>query len=201
MPRTAAQTPRQGVRDRVRRAVVTVLALLGVMWCLKLVAALDPGLMLTYGITPRREDGLVHIFTAPFLHLNFGHLVGNSIPLAVLGFLAALRGLVRFLAITLVVIVVSGLGVWLVAPTGSVTLGASGIVFGYFAYLVVRGFLDLRLGDIAIGLLVLLLYGGILWGVLPTHRDISWQAHLFGLLGGLLAAWMLRRRPTRGDGM
>ncbi len=175
---------------------MTVLVLLGVMWYLKLVDTLDHQAMLTYGITPRREDELVNIFTAPFLHLSFAHLAGNSVPLAVLGFLAALRGLARFLAITLVIIVVSGLGVWLIAPPGSVTLGASGIVFGYFAYLVVRGFLDRRLGDITIGLLVLLLYGGILWGALPTQRDVSWQAHLFGLLGGLLAAWMLRQRPT-----
>src|SRR4029453_957394 len=120
------------------------------------------------GVSPRDPAELPQIVTAPFLHAGFDHLAANPAPLAVLGFIAALRGFGRFLAVSAVIIVVSGLAVWLLAPPGTVTLGASGLIFGYFSYVVVRGFLDGDLLGIAVGIVVALLYGSILWGVLPT---------------------------------
>jgi membrane associated rhomboid family serine protease len=97
------------------------------------------------------------------------------------------------------VIVASGLGVWLTAPPHTVTLGASGVVFGLFGYLLVRGFVDRRALDIVVGFVIAAIYGSLLWGVLPTDSGISWQGHLFGLIGGVGAAFAFRRprRATR----
>ena len=188
------EPPLPGLLVRARRAAFVVLVMVGAMWFLLLANA--SGQLLRYGVSPRRLDELPDILTAPFLHLNYTHLTGNSLPLLLLGFFTALRGLGRFLTVTLVVMVVSGLGVWLTAPPASITVGASGVVFGYFGYLVTRAVLDRRPGDAVVAGLVLALYHGILWGVLPTDRGVSWQGHLFGLLGGVLAAWLFRRPPT-----
>ncbi|MDF3293150.1 rhomboid family intramembrane serine protease [Streptomyces sp. RB6PN23] len=164
------------------------------LWALEAVDAVSHGALDHFGIVPRQARGLLDIIPAAFVHFGFGHVAANSLPLLVLGFLAALRGIGRFLAISLLIIVVSGLGVWLVAPSGTNTAGASGLIFGLFAYLVVRGFVDRRPLDIALGVAVAVLYGSILWGVLPNATGVSWQGHLFGLVGGVLAAFAFRER-------
>ncbi|MEU1630177.1 rhomboid family intramembrane serine protease [Streptomyces sp. NPDC020096] len=164
------------------------------LWVLEAVDAVSHGSLDHFGIVPRQARGLLDIIPAAFIHFGFGHVAANSLPLLVLGFLAALRGIGRFLAISLLIIVVSGLGVWFVAPSGTNTAGASGLIFGLFAYLVVRGFVDRRPLDIALGVVVAVLYGSILWGVLPNATGVSWQGHLFGLVGGVLAAFLFRER-------
>jgi membrane associated rhomboid family serine protease len=169
-----------------------------VLWVTEIIDTLENHRLDTWGISPRDPSELPDIFTAPFLHASFEHLMANTVPLLIFGFLAALRGLGRFLAVSALIIVVSGLGVWLTSPPYSVTLGASGLIFGYFSYVVLRGFIDRNLVDIAIGVVLAFMYGSIIWGVLPTDSRISWQGHLFGLLGGALAAWVFRgnRRPV-----
>ncbi|WP_338104627.1 MULTISPECIES: rhomboid family intramembrane serine protease [Microbispora] len=122
--------------------------------------------------------------------------MANSVPLLILGFVAAIRGIGRFLAASLVIILVSGLGVWFTSPPDTLTIGASGLVFGYFGYVVARGLFDRRALDIVLGVVVAVLYYSILWGALPTQPGVSWQGHLFGLIGGVIAAWLLRRRTT-----
>lgn len=149
---------------------------------------------------PRKQGELIDVIPAAFMHFGFGHLIANTLPLLVLGFLAALRGTGRFLAVAFTIIVVSGMGVWLIAPDGSNTAGASGLIFGLFGYLLVRGFVDRRITDVALGGVVAVFYGSILWGVLPTASGISWQGHLFGLLGGVLAAFMTSSSRTAGSG-
>ncbi|MFD7747695.1 rhomboid family intramembrane serine protease [Streptomyces sp. NPDC059698] len=153
----------------------------------------------TYGISPRETAELRDVAPAAFLHGSWEHVASNSVPLLVLGFLAALAGLRRFAAVALTVILVSGLGVWLTAPPNTVTLGASGVVFGLLGYLLVRGFVDRRPWDVLIGIGVAVVYGSLLWGVLPTDSGVSWQGHLFGLLGGVAAAFLFRR-PRRAPG-
>ena len=182
---------------RPARAAITMLLLLGVLWTLELVDTVSGHALDAYGIRAREVDGLPEIFTAPLLHAGWQHLVGNSVPFFVLGFLVLLSGAVRWLVSTLASVVSSGLFAWLLTPAGTIVLGASGLVFGWLTYLVVRGIWSRRPVQVVVGLLVLLVYGGLIWGVLPGAPGISWQAHLGGAVGGVLAAWRLHRRAAR----
>lgn len=167
-----------------------------VLFAIEAIDAMTHGDLDQNGIVPRRVSGLDGIVWAPFLHADFAHLIGNLIPGVVLGFLLLMSR--RFLGVTAIVWVVSGAGVWLTAPTGSVTVGASGIVFGWLAYLLVRGVFNRDLWQVLGGVALLAVYGGILWGMLPQGGNVSWQGHLFGAVGGVLAAWMLSDRDRSG---
>ncbi|MEC4017014.1 rhomboid family intramembrane serine protease [Streptomyces sp. H27-D2] len=172
-----------------------MLVWLGLLWLLEAVDYATGHALDTFGVEPRRAGELIDVFPSAFTHFGFEHLAANSVPLFVLGFLAALRGgVLRFLGAALVIMATAGLGVWLIAPAGSNTAGASGVVFGLFGFLLIRGFLDREPLDIGIGVLVAAGYGSILWGVLPTAEGVSWQGHLFGLIGGVLAAFLYRER-------
>lgn len=150
------------------------------------------------GIVPRELDGLPGVLWAPFLHYGFGHLLANTVPLLVLGGLVAIKGTTRFLEVTIGVILLGGLGTWLFGRTG-VHLGASGVVFGYFGYLVAAALFERKLRSILLGLTALVLYGGLVWGVVPTTERVSWEGHLAGLVAGVFVAWYVTRdrRPRR----
>lgn len=179
-------------------ALLVMGGLLLALWTLEVVDqasghGLDP-----YGIRPRTDEGLVSIFLAPWLHGGWPHLVSNSVPFFVLGLLVLLEGWRAWAWTTLAAVVLSGAAVWLLSPPGSLTLGASGVVFGWLTYLLVRGFYSGSLAQLAVGAVVLLVYGGVLWGVLPGESGVSWQGHLGGAVGGLLAARLLHAgRPRR----
>jgi membrane associated rhomboid family serine protease len=184
---------------RATSAVKLILLWVALLWVLEVVDHATGHALDTFGITPRRTDELLDVVPAAFMHFGFDHLMANTLPLLVLGFMAALRGVRTFLAVALITILVSGLGVWLTAPAPSNTAGASGLVFGLFGYLVVRGFVDRRIADVALGGVVVVLYGSILWGVLPTTPGVSWQGHLFGLIGGVMAAFVTARSRAPGE--
>ncbi|MBZ9752917.1 rhomboid family intramembrane serine protease [Deinococcus sp. HMF7604] len=151
-----------------------------------------------YGIVPREPGTLGHILSAPFLHAGFAHLLGNTVPLAVLAFMSALRGTARFLAALALIVVVGGALVWLLGRGNSIHLGASELVFGLLAYLLGVGWWERTLGAVLVAASAFVLYGGLLWGVLPSNPAVSWEAHLFGFVAGLLAAALLHgRRPPR----
>jgi membrane associated rhomboid family serine protease len=208
---TSSLTERPGLRSRARRAVsrspdgfVVLAAMLLLMWGSEAVDAL-PGVNLdAYGIEPRDPDGLAGIAAAPFLHVGFGHLVGNTVPFVLMGAVIALAGAARVVLVTAIVALVSGLGTWLIAPADTVHLGASGVVFGYATYLIARGLFSRRLGQLAVGALVVALWGSALLAGLGPQDGVSWQGHLFGAIGGLVAARVLssreRGRPDRGGG-
>jgi membrane associated rhomboid family serine protease len=178
--------------DRVRGLMLVGL-MAAVMWAVEIVDVVA-GDLDSAGIRPRNVDGLVGIVAAPFLHGGFGHLFGNTIPFLVLGGVIALSGLARVAAVTVIVALVGGLGVWLVAPASTLHIGASGIVFGFITYLIARGVWSRRALHLAVGVIVLFVYGGTLaFGFVPTP-GVSWQGHAFGALGGILAAWLLDRR-------
>jgi membrane associated rhomboid family serine protease len=170
-----------------------VAAMVALMWVSEIVDLIAGHRLDRYGIQPREADGLAGVVTAPFLHAGFGHLIANTIPFVALGLTIALGGLVRVAAVTALVALVSGVGTWLTAPAGTVVLGASGVVFGYATYLLARGYFDRRLVNVVIAVVVVVAFGGALLGGLLPHRGISWQAHLFGGVGGVLAARVLRR--------
>ena len=175
--------------------------MLVLMWGSEIVDA-APGVQLDqYGIEPRDVDGLAGVVAAPFLHVGFGHLISNTVPFVLMGAVIAAAGARRILLVTAIVALVSGLGTWLVAPAGTIHLGASGVVFGYAAYLIARGVFDRRLRSIAVGVLVALVYGTtLLFGLVP-RPGVSWQGHLFGAIGGVIAARVLavrERGPATG---
>jgi len=177
--------------------LLLIAAMVSLMWGTEIVDVIAGGRLDNYGIHPRDVGGLPEILAAPFLHAGFGHLISNTVPFVVMGAAIALGGLVRVALVTLVVALVSGLGTWLIAPANSVHLGASGVVFGYAAYLVSRGIFSRRLTELAVGVLVVGIWGiGLLQGLLPQER-ISWQAHLFGAIGGVVAALLFARRSRR----
>ncbi|MBA8795891.1 membrane associated rhomboid family serine protease [Friedmanniella endophytica] len=180
-----------------------ILGLLALMWLLEILDAGTGGALDQFGIRAQDLDGLPEIFTAPFLHAGFAHLMSNSVPFAVLGFLVLLGGLARWLVSSLVVVVSSGLTAWLLTPANTIVLGASGVIFGWLTYLLVRGVLTRRPSQILIGVAVLLVYGGMIWGVLPGTYGVSWQAHLGGAVGGVVAAVLLHRRsrPAPAPGL
>jgi membrane associated rhomboid family serine protease len=170
--------------------------IIAVLWVVQIVNWTDHyWLSRHYGIVAREPSRLPEIFTAPLLHWSFSHIEANSVPLFLLGFFAAYRGIRRFVVVTLLIVVMSGLGSWLFSPTRTVSAGASGVVFGYFGYLVVRGIVERHVLDVIVGIVVAVTYWSILQGVLPEDPHISWQAHLFGLIGGIVAALLLRQRP------
>jgi len=179
-------------REEYGRAIQLVLALAALMWVLEVVdVALDNRLD-RYGIEPRDVDGLDGIVAAPFLHVGFGHLIGNTIPFVAMGIVIAFEGPMRLLGVTAIAAFVSGIGTWLIAPAGTIHLGASGVVFGYATFLIARGWFNRRPAAIAIGLGVAVLFGGALLAGLEPQRGISWQGHLFGAVGGVVAARALR---------
>jgi membrane associated rhomboid family serine protease len=183
--------------DPVVRGFVLVVAMAAVMWVVEVVDQVADGRLDAYGIVPRSIDGLDGVAFAPFLHAGWDHLIGNTIPFLLLGFAIALGGVARVAIVTVIVAVVGGLGTWLVAPANTVHIGASGIVFGFAAYLVARGIYSRSAAQIALGLVVLAVWGTTLLRGLVPEDGISWQGHLFGAIGGVLAARLLHARAAR----
>ncbi len=151
-----------------------------------------------YGIIPRHVIGLRGILFAPFLHGNFAHLISNTVPFIALGWLIMLRETSDFFWVSLIAGFVSGLGTWLFGSPG-VHIGASGVIFGYLGYLLARSYFERSMTAIAISLFVGVLYGSLIWGVLPSRIGISWEGHLFGFIGGVLAAKLLTPKKGVGD--
>lgn len=170
--------------------------LLAVMWVVEAVNAATGNALDAFGIQPRTLVGLRGIAFAPFLHGSWGHLMGNSIPFLVFGWIILLHDVRDFVIVSLLAVLIAGLGTWATGATGSTHVGASGVIFGYFGFLLLRGWFRRSVGSIILSLVLGLLYGGLIFGVLPGQTGISWQGHLFGFLGGGLAAYALcRRKP------
>jgi len=189
----------QSVLDEARKALFVMAGFLVVIWVLQIANWADHyQLTLHYGIRPRDAGSLPGVFSAPFLHFSWAHIEGNSGPLFIFGFLAAYRGVTKFIGVTLLVMLTSGLTAWLAEPANTVGAGASGMVFGYFGYIMVRGFFDRHLIDMVIGAIMALCFA-YQFSVLLPRAGIGWQAHIGGLAGGILAGWIFReRRPAAG---
>jgi membrane associated rhomboid family serine protease len=180
--------------------LVLLLAIVVLMWLIEGINSLTAhgnALDADGAIYPRNFGHVWSIFTAPFLHFGFQHLIDNTIPFVFMGVIIALRGATRLALVTLIVVVVGGLGTWLVAPSGTETVGASGVVFGYATYLFTRGLFDRSLLEIGIGLVVGVVWGGALLSSIVPQQGISWQGHACGAVGGLFAAWVLASRRAR----
>jgi membrane associated rhomboid family serine protease len=188
----------ESVLAEARNALFVMVGFLAILWIIQIVNWADSyRLTFEYGIIPHDVARLPDIFTAPFLHVSWEHIEGNSGPLFIFGFLAAYRGVRKFLLLTLLVAITSGLGAWIFENPNSVGVGASGVVFGYFGYIIVRGFFDRHLIDVMLGLVMALCFAYQFTVLLP-QQGIGWQAHIGGVVGGIAGGWLLRdRRPGK----
>lgn len=152
------------------------------------------GALDAFGIRPRSLEGLRGIALAPFLHGNLAHVIANATSILVLGSLLVARGPRIFWLSTLFSVVVSGLGIWAVGAPHSLHIGASGLIFGWLGTLIAAGWFERRIGSMLLSLVCLVAFGGMIWGVLPGAPGISWEAHMFGFIGGVLAARLLKPR-------
>ena len=179
-----------------RRALFVMVGVLALLWIIQIANWADHyALTSQYGIRGRDAGSLPRILTAPFLHVSWEHIEGNSGPLFIFGFLAAYRGIGKFAALTALVIVTSGLAAWFTESPQTVGVGASGVVFGYFGYIMVRGFFDRHPIDMLVGAVMALCFAYQFTVLLP-HAGIGWQAHIGGLVGGVAAGWIFRDRKA-----
>ncbi len=183
----------QELRSYLRPHILILGTFVAAIWSLEGLDWISGGRLDQFGIIPRQLIGLRGIVAAPLLHGDFAHVAANTVPFIVLGWFVLMRGTRTFATVVLAVLFIGGLGTWLIAPANSIHIGASGLIFGFFGYLLFRGYFERSWQSIAWSVVVLILYGGMLLSLLPTAPAVSWQMHLFGFLGGGFAAYMLSR--------
>jgi membrane associated rhomboid family serine protease len=178
--------------------VQLLVGIVALMWVVEVINSLDSNALDTDGIYARNVGRLWGVLTAPFIHVSFAHLIGNTVPFLFMGLIIALRGATRLAAVTAIVIILGGLGTWLVSPSNVSTVGASGVVFGYASYLLVRGLFDRSVLEVLTGAIVGAVWGGALLTSVVPHTGISWQGHVCGAIAGVVAAWLLARPANAG---
>ncbi len=195
--------PKRSIFGEFRLQITVLLSLVALLWAIEAVdwfvfrGALDQ----LFGIRPRTAAGLWGILFAPFLHGSFSHLFANTIPLVSLGWLVMLRKTSDWFAVSAIAALCSGLGTWLIGASNSTHIGASGVIFGYFGFLLLRGYFERSFVAIVFSVLVTFLYGGIILGTLPFFNapNVSWEGHLFGFIGGAVAAWLLAKPSVKNE--
>jgi membrane associated rhomboid family serine protease len=183
--------------SRLRKGAIVMAIVLAVLWLIEGIDTISNHALDAFGIRPWNLVGLDGIVFAPLLHVSFAHLAANSVPLFVLGTALWASGLRQWIWATVTGWITSGIFAWLLTPIHYVVIGASGVIFGWITYLIVRGFLSRRWSHIILGLVVAFAYGSVLLGVFPMSTGVSWQGHLGGAVGGILAAWLLFRRERK----
>ncbi|WP_309074532.1 rhomboid family intramembrane serine protease [Paenarthrobacter sp.] len=193
MPEGSKEAAKESLAGRAKGGLLFMGGFVILLYVIEILNTLmRHGLNSTFGLRPRSVDGVLDILTFPLLHANLNHLLSNTLPLIIFGFLVFLSGIRVFITALAFSWLGSGLAVWLIGG-GGVTVGASGLVFGFFAFLLVRGFFNRSWWQILLSVVLFMAYGSILFGVLPTVLGyISWQAHLGGAVGGVVAAILLR---------
>jgi membrane associated rhomboid family serine protease len=187
--------PSSRVFDRTRQqreGLVVLTGMLLLMWLVEAINSLDANHLDGDGIRSRSVSHFWGILSSPFIHASFQHLLDNTVPLIFLGAIIALHGARRLLVVTGFIIVIGGLGTWIIGPGGGTsTIGASGVVFGYATYLLTRGFFDRSIWELAVGMIVGVIWGAVLISSLIPHAGVSWQGHLCGGIAGVIVAWRL----------
>jgi membrane associated rhomboid family serine protease len=187
---------------RILKSQVTILGSFVILiWLLEIIdQVFFHNSLNAWGVRPRTISGLTGIFLMPFLHNGLGHVLANTVPFVVLGWLVMLRRTADFFFVSIVVVLVSGLGIWLLGGPNTVHIGASGLIFGYFGFLVLRSYFERSFISIVMAVIVVLIYGGLIWGVLPSIQSgVSWLGHLFGFVGGAWAAYLLTTRMRNSE--
>jgi membrane associated rhomboid family serine protease len=184
-------------KQEAREGLGLLVGIVAFMWVIEIINTLDSNGLDHDGIYARNVGRLWGILTSPFIHASFQHLLDNTIPFVFMGVIIALRGAARLAIISGIVILIGGIGTWLISPGGIPTIGASGVVFGYATYLFARGFFDRNLIELLVGVIVGAIWGAALISSLVPHTGISWQAHASGAVGGVVAAWLLAQHDGK----
>jgi membrane associated rhomboid family serine protease len=189
-----------GRSNKQQQGLLLLAALVLLMWLVEAINTIDSNGLDSDGIEARSISHFWGILTSPFIHASFQHLMDNTVPFVFLGVIIALHGARRLLIVTGLIILIGGLGTWVIGPGGTSTIGASGVVFGYATYLLTRGFFDRSIWELGVGIVVGVVWGAVLLSSLVPHSGISWQAHLCGGIAGVIVAWRLsqvdqRRQP------
>jgi membrane associated rhomboid family serine protease len=172
----------------------TLLTVVGIFWIVEIIdVAIFKGKLDNFGIQPHNLVGLRGIIFAPFLHRDFFHLIGNTIPFLTLGWLTMIQETSDFYVVSIVTAIVGGLGVWLFGGAGTTHIGASILIYGYLGFLLLRGYFQKNIPSILLSVIVFIIYGSLIFGVFPSRFGISWQGHLFGFLGGAIAAFAIAK--------
>lgn len=190
-PLLPADHRREQFFEALKNNLGLLFGIVAILWGLEIVDTVFRGALDQFGVQPRRISRIPGILTSPFIHLGFGHLISNTVPFLILGGIVLVGGRKTFLLASFLIIVLSGSALWLLGPANTNHIGASSLIFGYLGFLLARGIFEKSGFWIVVSLLVLVFYGGMMWGVLPGQRGISWQGHLFGFLSGIATAWVL----------
>ncbi len=192
LPTFRHERPVTRVSRHLGRHAALLATIVAILWLVEIIdQLLWRGSLDGLGIRPRTWNGLGQILVAPWLHVGFGHLIANTLPLVVLGWLVMLRHMRDFVVVVFVSVLVSGLGIWLFGGASTVHLGVSGVIFGLFGALLARAYFERSWVALGLAIVAVLLYGGMIWGVLPGSEGVSWLGHLFGFIGGVLAARLI----------
>ena len=184
----------KGFTAEVMLKVKVMLFFVAILWGVEVVNLIFGYELNRFGIIPREIIGLRGLILSPFLHGSINHLVLNTAPLFILGLLVISRGVGAFLVLTIAVSIIGGLGVWSFGQPSTVHVGASGVIFSYFGFLLFKGFFDKKLKALLVSVGVFIIYGGMIWGVFPGTPGVSWEGHLFGFLAGVIWAYWTRHK-------
>ncbi len=186
--------------QKQREGLIVLAGIVLLMWLVEAINSLDGNRLDHDGLYSRSVSRFWGILSSPFIHASFQHLIDNTVPFIFLGVIIALHGARRLLVVTGFIVLIGGLGTWLIGPGGNTsTIGASGIVFGYATYLLARGFFDRSIWELAVGLFVGVIWGAVLISSLIPRSGVSWQGHLCGGIAGVIVAWRLSRVDHRHE--
>ena len=179
---------------KLKLIITIILVFLGLIWAIWLIDNMfQQRLSSSFGVRPRTTSGLIGIIISPFLHGGFNHILNNSLGFVLFASLILLRDIKSFFIVSIIAILFSGLGIWLFGGSDTNHIGASGLIFGYFGYCISTGFFEKKIMIVLFSILIIIGYGSMILGVLPLKQGVSWEGHFFGLLGGIVSAYILAK--------
>ena len=185
-------------QKKILKELKILIVSIAIFWAIEILdIVVFNGSLDRYGIQPHSIVGLRGIVFAPFLHGSLGHLIANTIPFLTLGWLTMIQETKDFYIASIMSALVGGLGVWLFASPNSIHIGASILIYGYLGFLLLRGYFQKNFPSIVLSVFVAIAYGSFIWGVFPSEMGVSWQGHLFGFIGGAIAAKMVAKEKHR----